>query len=209
MSAPHAESMIQGYLARLLAAAADLPAAARDELVDDVRSHITEARAREAEETDSSILNILDRLGEPNAVIAEARERLGVKPSRLYQPGLLEIAAIILLILAWPVGVVLLWISPAWKLVDKLIGTLLPPGGYPFILFLGLASARATVSSSSCPFDTSGTEMEFSCATPGPPWWWQAILVLMTILLFVLPLITAGYLAVRLRWGRQPQAAVI
>jgi hypothetical protein len=31
----------------------------------------------------------------------------------------------------------------------------------------------------------------------------------MTILLFVLPLITAGYLAVRLRWGRQPQAAVI
>ena len=83
MTAPHADQLIDGYLARLNAAAGDLPKVARQELVDDVRAHITEARARESEETDAAILNILDRLGEPAAVVADARERLGHLRDRL------------------------------------------------------------------------------------------------------------------------------
>jgi hypothetical protein len=47
-----------------------------------------------------------------------------------YQPGILEIAALVLLPFIWPVGVILLWISPAWKRRDKVIGTLVPPRGY-------------------------------------------------------------------------------
>src|SRR5207249_583831 len=70
MSAPHADPLIEGYLARLRAAAADLTLGARDELTEDVRAHIAEARTREAEETDATILNILDRLGDPEELVA-------------------------------------------------------------------------------------------------------------------------------------------
>jgi hypothetical protein len=53
------------------------------------------------------------------------------------RPGLVEVATIPLLLvgflvlgLGWFVGVVLLWVSPFWRLSDKVIGTLLLPGGF-------------------------------------------------------------------------------
>ena len=48
----------------------------------------------------------------------------------------MEIATVVLLLaggflagIGWIVGVVLLWISPRWRLSDKLLGTLVWPGG--------------------------------------------------------------------------------
>ena len=114
MTGPHADQLIDGYLARLNAGAADLPKGARQELVDDVRAHVAEARARETQETDATILNILDRLGEPAALVADARERLGMRAPQQYRPGVLEVLAVILVPFFWPVGVILLWMSPAW-----------------------------------------------------------------------------------------------
>src|SRR5437016_12199104 len=75
MTAPHADQLIDGYLARLRVAATDLPSSVRDELIADMRAHIAEARSREAQETDATVLNILDRLGEPDTVVAEAGRR--------------------------------------------------------------------------------------------------------------------------------------
>src|SRR2546423_5611562 len=125
MTAPHADQLIDGYLARLRVAAVDLPASVRQELIDDMRAHIAEARTRELDETDATVLNILDRLGEPAVVVAETRERLGLRAPTPYRPGLLEIAAVILVPFFWPIGVILLWMSPAWHWRDKVIGTLI------------------------------------------------------------------------------------
>ena len=222
MTAPHANDLIDGYLARLRAAAADLPSSARDELIEDMRAHIAEARSREPQETDATILNILDRLGEPDTVVAEARRRpdaLEAHPAdarpRPYLSGVLEIAALVFLIVMWPVGVILLWISPAWKVRDKVIGTLVPPGGYPAIFILGLLAAT-TVSSSATSgptctssADTTGTVIQNVCTTPsvihgaGSVAW-----VILVIVLWLLPLMTVGYLAIRLRWDRRAHAAV-
>src|SRR5207237_1961747 len=111
MSAPHGDSLIEGYIARLRVAASDLPSNSRDELVDDVRAHIAEARRRAPEETDATILNVLDRLGEPDVVVAEARNRptdLPVTPrpsgSGPFKPSLLELAIPALLAFLWPIG---------------------------------------------------------------------------------------------------------
>ncbi len=51
--------------------------------------------------------------------------------------GWLEVLALLALILVWPVGAVLLWSSRVWSTRDKLIGVLLPPGGYP-VMVLGI-----------------------------------------------------------------------
>jgi uncharacterized membrane protein len=220
MTAPHADQLIEGYLARLRAAAVDLPPSVRDELIEDMRAHIAEARSREPQETDATILNILDRLGEPDAVVAEAGRRPELfgssQPGRRpepYQPGILEIASIILLPFLWPVGVILLWISPAWKLRDKIIGTLLPPGGYLSIFYFGLIAGHAVViggEGNSCTSSSdSAGNIQTSCTSASALQVIGVILsVALLIVLWLLPLITAGYLAVRLRWGRRRQEAV-
>jgi uncharacterized membrane protein len=75
MTAPHADQIIAGYLARLEAALALLPSSRRRELVDDVAGHIAEARAGLSEEADADILTIIDRLGDPSEMAAEEMER--------------------------------------------------------------------------------------------------------------------------------------
>jgi hypothetical protein len=220
MTAPHADQLIDGYLARLRVAAADLPPSVRDELIEDMRAHIAEARAREPQETDATILNILDRLGEPDAVVAEASRRpdafVPAQPAgrpQPYRPGILEIAALILLPFMWPVGVILLWISPAWKVRDKVIGTLLPPGGYPGLLYVGLIFAHVDAIHSGGNSCTSSTDvlgnLQSSCTSASPLEVIGTVLsVVLIIVLWILPLITAGYLGLRLRWGRRAQVAV-
>jgi HAAS domain-containing protein len=207
MTAPHADQLIEGYVARLSAAAGDLPKSARQELIDDMRSHIAEARAREPQETDAVVMNILDRLGEPAAVVADARERLGIRPPQPYRSGFLEIAAVILVPFFWPIGVILLWISPAWKVRDKIIGTLLPPGGYLGVFLFGLTVA--TVHSAGCPTatDPTGQGMNLCGAPSGQFPLENAVSIAGATLFCVLPLLTAAYLAVRLRWGRSRQAS--
>jgi hypothetical protein len=204
MTAPHADQLIDGYLARLRAAAVALPSGARNELIDDMRAHIGEARGREPEETDASVLNILDRLGEPAAVVADARDRLGIRPAQPYRAGVLEVAAVILVPFLWPIGVILLWMSPAWNWRDKLIGTLVPPGGYIGLSYILLAVATAGRSCETIR-DQAGHLFQNSCT--GPPELPGVLLVPWTILVVGSPLISAAYLAIRLRWGRGRRVA--
>jgi hypothetical protein len=56
--------------------------------------------------------------------------------------------------------------------------------------------------------DATGRVIESSCQRLGPFGLTVWLVMLMTIVLYVLPLITAGYLAVRLRWGRGPKVAI-
>ncbi len=204
MTALHADQLIDGYLARLRVAAIDLPSSVREELIEDMRAHIGEARGHEPAETDASVLNILDRLGEPTTIVRDARERLGIRPAEPYRPGLLEIAAVILVPFLWPIGVILLWISPAWNWRDKLIGTLVPPGGYIGLSFI-LAAATTQVSSCGTIRDQAGHLIQSSCT--GSPELPGVLLVPLTILVFGSPLISAAYLAIRLRWPPRPPVA--
>lgn len=139
MTAPHADQIISGYLARLEQALSVLPPARRAELVDDVRSHIAEARRGLADESDADLLNILDKLGDPADIAVDARDRLGAQTAPPAVPlGVLEIAAIVAFVFVWPAGIALVWLSSAWSRRDKLIATVLVPGG---VLALAIFSA--------------------------------------------------------------------
>src|SRR6266542_4042978 len=126
----------------------DLPRARRREIVDEISRHIAEARADLEAEMEADVRNILETLGDPAEIAAEARDRFEVRPvppAQAERAGATEIAALILLlvgglvlpVIGWIVGVVLLWASNAWTVRDKLIGTLVLPGGLmlPFGLF--------------------------------------------------------------------------
>jgi hypothetical protein len=146
VTAPHATQIIDGYLARLEAELTGVSPTRRRELVDDVRAHIAEARTGLTSESDADLLNILDRLGEPADLASEHRPQVAAPAPAAWRPGVLEVAALALTPLFWPVGIILLWASPAWNLREKLIGTLIPPGGFFGAASLGLANARVVAS---------------------------------------------------------------
>jgi hypothetical protein len=130
---PTADQLVDTYLERLDAELGALPPARRREVVEEISEHIAEARSDPAAQSEAGIRNVLERLGDPADIAAEARERFGVQPRK---PGWLEIGALVLLLVGgfaflvgWLVGVVLLWTSNVWTARDKLIGTLVVPGG--------------------------------------------------------------------------------
>ena len=122
----------------------------------------------------------------------------------------LEPLAIVLLLLGgllggvgWLVGVVLLWLSDVWTTRDKLIGTLVVPGGLalPLVLFtlvaVGSGSSgticSAVANASSAPGGNSAT-----CTSTGGG---SSHILAWTVLvaLAVLPILSAAYLARRSR----------
>jgi hypothetical protein len=176
VTGPHGDQIVEGYLARLRNALADLPRPRQDELLNDVKGHI-----------------------------AEARVRLGVQAHQPARIGLLEIGALVLTPFFWPVGVILLWTSSAWTTRDKLIGTLIPPGGYMGISFLLLGGPGSYTSSSICAQTGTGP---MTCTYQGPPGWLSTIGTVVGIFILVLPILTAIYLGARLRQRNLARPAV-
>ena len=137
-----ADRLVEDYLRRLNRELSGLSRARRRELTEQIASHIAEARAGLDYEDEAEIPNLLDRLGDPAEIAAEAQERADPRPSRA---GWMEILALILLlvggivlpVVGWFVGVVLLWVSDAWSTREKLVGTFVIPGGLATPLPLG------------------------------------------------------------------------
>jgi uncharacterized membrane protein len=136
------EQLISDYLRRLDRELEGLPRARRREVVQEISEHIEEARVEADGNGEAATLNLLERLGDPSEIAAEARARFGVRTEKA---GVLEVAAIILLLvgglffgIGWLVGVALLWSSGVWTTHDKLVGTFIFPGGLaaPLYLFL-------------------------------------------------------------------------
>lgn len=72
------DRMVGEYLDAVRRAIVDLPADRRDDLLTDLSEHIATARAELAPETEAGVRDILERLGDPVSIAAEAR--LGTPP---------------------------------------------------------------------------------------------------------------------------------
>lgn len=71
--------IVDDYLGRLDVQLHDLPQGIRIDLIEDVRRHIEEAWGDSPDKSRVVLLNILDRLGEPEELAREGRERLGLE----------------------------------------------------------------------------------------------------------------------------------
>jgi len=186
MTAVRASQLVDAYLRRLQIELADLPASKRHEIVDEIRSHIAAERSAMVDETDAGLMNLLDRLGDPAEIAAEARsgEERRRPAAGLRRFRTLEVLTLALMLLAWPVGVVLLWASRAWTTREKVLGTLLPPGGYPGALLV-----------------MSTFHWFVSMGDAGPKWGQTAVgavLFTVSLLLLAAPIGMCVYLATRM-----------
>jgi uncharacterized membrane protein len=200
MTAPNADLIIAGYWRRLETALTPVPAARRQELMDELRMHIAEARSRIQNESDADLLNILDRLGDPSDTAAAEIDRVDVTPLTAVNSRALEISAVILLLLFWPVGVILLWVSTVWTTRQKVIGTMVQPGGYFGVLIIGPLLAWGTVGvACTTVSDEAGRVLSTTCPSGGAQTLIDVGVAVLVVIYLVAPLVTALYLATRIR----------
>jgi hypothetical protein len=173
METPVTDPIVTDYLHRLYAAGAGLPEDRRTELVDEIADHIEQSRAAGSTSDEAGLRTLLDRLGDPQVIVAAAREddngqyqgpqfgptQFGPgfmlrRPSTATEGWAFALMTVgsILPVLGWLIGAVLMWTSRRWRVGEKIIGTLIFPGG-PFavlwvsLLFLGGSTSCTTISS--------------------------------------------------------------
>lgn len=164
------QALVRGYLDRLERAAASLPTDRREELRSSISEHLDAAQAAEAGDP-SVVRRTLDQLGPPEEVAAAA----GAAPSAP-RSTTRELAAVLLLtagslvapFAGWLAGVVLLWTSQLWNIKEKVLGTLVWPGGYASVLLLltWVGATETCTSSGETAPDGTATMTEV-CTTEG------------------------------------------
>ncbi len=208
MSADRAERVVQDYLSLLSRELQGLPRADRDELLQQLGDHIAQARSETDPWDEAAALTLLDRLGSPAEIAAEARDRLDIVPPG--RPGGLDAFAVVLLLLGglviplvgWLAGVVLLWSSAAWTRREKLLGTFVIPGGLatPMMLLLvaGVSAGRTCATSDAIGDGKPATTV----CTGGASQLHEILAAALLIICVVAPLVTTAVLASRLQRRR-------
>jgi hypothetical protein len=199
MSTSTLHPVATAYLQRVRREGRDLPRDRLAELLVDLEEHLSTAIPTDTSDEDAR--EILNRFGDPRAIIQAERPE-SIVPAEHRGPR--EWAAVFLLLfgfvaagIGWIAGVVLLWGSRAWTTKDKLIGTLVLPGGLLttiVLLLLALGRAHKTICTSTSYYGTSVAHCTHGSSS-GPSTLGSVAL----ILLAVTPIVTAVYLARRAR----------
>jgi hypothetical protein len=196
MSTSTLHPVVVAYLQRVRREGRDLPGDRLEELLSDLEEHLSAAIPAYASEEDAR--EVLARLGDPREIVAADRPE-SIAPAE--RRGTREWMAVFLLLfgfiaagVGWVLGVVLLWRSRAWTTTDKLIGTLVLPGGLlatVLLLLLALGRPHKEI----CTRYGTSVRHCTHVAGSGP----STIASIALILLALTPIATAVYLARRAR----------
>ena len=179
------DRLVEEYIARIHQALRDLRPERRDPIVEDIREHIRTARAAMAPEDEAQIRQLLDDMGDPDAIRAEAgfpstpQHRWGDRLA----PWLILFGGFVVIV-GWLAGVVLLWNSSVWNTRDKVLATLIWPGGLVAAFYAAgiVIALPGSVQPSSC---SGGPGILTHCTSqPGP----GVFHVIVAILSLVVPI---------------------
>lgn len=218
-----ADALVDDYLARLDRAAAGLPDDRRSDVVAGIREHIEAARESGVVHDESSLRDLLDRLGEPDEIVAAAREGDDplVPPAAAIAyraPGIgTEITAALLLtagsfipFVGWIAGVIVAWTSRRWTTGEKLLATLVvpfgPAAGLVVLAYGSLAVTR--VCSTTTVEQADGTLIDGTETCSGPPVWTGWLMLLLVAMWIVAPFVVAIVLLRRARARADLEAPV-
>lgn len=177
--------LVEEYLARIRHALWDLPPGRRDLIIEDIREHIRTARAAMASEDEAQIRQLLDAMGDPAAIRAEA----GLPPTvqngwaDRFAPWLILFGGFVFIV-GWLAGVVLLWNSSVWKTRDKVLATLIWPGGLAAVLYgagIGMA-LPVSVQPSAC---SGGPSIVTHCTSQSGPGTFHVIAAILVLMILI------------------------
>ncbi len=191
-SLSRSDMLVEAYLARVRYALRDLPRAQSDSMVEDLRAHILTARAGQGAEGEAAVRQLLDDMGDPAAIRAAA----GLPPiSRAHwgdpwAPWLLLFGGFVFLV-GWLAGAVLLWNSTVWTTREKILATLIWPGGLAAVVYAG-GIAVVVGSPTAC---TGGSGLAAQCTSPPG----SAAAVILAVVAVVAPIAVSVHLLRALR----------
>lgn len=197
---PIADELVDEYLKRLSRELRGLPRARRRELLAEIADHVAAARAELPVEDEAAIRTLLDRIGDPEDVAAAARERFGLGEAHagwreVMAVALLPLGGVIVPFLGWLAGVAFLWGSQVWTRRDKLIGTLLLPGGLALAVWTGVGLIAPA--EDGCVFTSFPDGRTTSDCPPDDTTLGEIVVAVLWWASFAIPLVVTGYLA----WG--------
>jgi len=129
-----ADLLLDDYLHRLGQAARRLPSWQRHLFLDEAAAQIDADLGTGAEVDLEQMRALLNRLGHPDSLVrATALVTDWPSSQELAAVVTLLIGGVVVPVVGWLVGVVLLWASPRWRFGDKLLGTLIWPGGLAWL----------------------------------------------------------------------------
>ena len=191
-------SPVRTYLEELTTVAEKRLGARRSaEQDDEIGEHIDAAIAAGPPDTQR-----LDRLGSPREIVeAEVSEAPVPQQPRLRAQDVIAIFLLLgggfIFLIGWFIGAGLLWVSDRWTTRDKLIGTLLVPGGLASVFLVGGMVTTTTTTFETC---SSGGGCTTVGGDPASPW----LGITLGILLLAAPVASAIYLAVRAKAPIRP-----
>jgi hypothetical protein len=211
------DALVDDYLARLDRAAGTLPDDRRADVVAGIREHIDAARESGVAHDEASLRDLLDRLGEPEEIVAAAREGDDPLPPPVVtaaavayrKPGIgTEVTAAVLLtagsfipFVGWIAGVIVAWTSRRWTTGEKLLATLVfpfgPAAGLVVMGFGTLTAGRACAQATMEQADGTFVAGDVTCS--GPPAWTAWVVLVVVAFWIVAPFVVAIVLVRRAR----------
>jgi uncharacterized membrane protein len=192
------QNAVDDYIKRLERSMRDVPASRRNEIVAEIREHLHETLTHlPPAATEADVRNAIESVGEPDEIASEARDRLGIRPVQARWTDtaaviLLPIGGVILPLFGWVIGLIFLWISSVWTTKEKILGTLIVPGGLLPALYLTLIPTGFRTCTQ---YTVDGTTVR-ECSGPNGT---NVIMLILGIALLVAPILIAVYLGRRLR----------
>ena len=163
-SADEADKLVRRYLAQLDAALQGVDASRRQEILAEVHGHIEEGRTGLDPDDAASVRTLLDRVGDPAAIAAEAgAPPPGSRRWDAWAPWLI-IFGPVASGLGWIAGMLILWTSPTWSRRDQLIATFVPLAGLVALFFGLVAALRAAAG---CSGHVPALHASAGCTTKG------------------------------------------
>lgn len=119
------EYILNKYLKHIEIELEGLTPFARKEYLAEIRSHLVDEWESFAEQSEENLLHVINNFGDPREIAADylAKSPGEVESKSSYPPTWL---VLVLTIFFWPAGIILAWLSPAWRVRDKVIATLIP-----------------------------------------------------------------------------------
>jgi uncharacterized membrane protein len=135
------EKILTKYLKEIETSLEQISFAARKEFIAEIRSHLVEKWESFDVQSEESLLQVINEFGDPREIAEDylAKSAGEEKPRGPHPPTWLVVG---LTVFIWPVGIILAWISPAWRFRDKIIATLIPVviGGFLLVSALALGA---------------------------------------------------------------------
>lgn len=186
------DDIVSSYLSALESALRNVPPARRQPIIEEVAEHIAKGRTDLDPGDEVGLRNFLDQVGDPETIAAEAAADLPPRGGRRFDvlvPWLLLVGGFAFVI-GWFVGLAMLWTSDTWDRKDKLLGTLVLPGGlFGLVVLLTRPTDSPLCSSNGGP----GIPTVTHCTATGftlPP----AVSIPLFLVLLVAPIVTAIHL---------------